>query len=352
MPPCEKGGESSPISDGGDRPPGRWGKDAESSDEPEEESYTGDSAKEESSESSPTIASSLGGVGEKGAPTASTVNVEKVEGVLDKAQIEEMKKRVCAENEELEEKLTKMEADKKVLETTERNLRLRLKVAEKERQQRELLKVIMDTQQQVYEEEAEVAKVKDKGIAALQAEERGEMEPARKRGPLPPPYPPPTGKVRRCWESSSSGQQPTIRVLQTVAQEERVHGGQRSPKASRKPAKEKLMQPAAQEERVYGRVILKPPESYLKRKEREAAMVPSKARPMEKERQFAAQHDVQEARRNARGRKSSRAERECSRERSKSQRRSMGSYIENVKEDEQMYEDWAVEIKEEMEYGR
>ncbi len=112
--------------------------------------------------------------------------MEKGDVVLDKAQIEEMKNKVCAENEELEEKLTKMEADKRVLESTENNLRLKLKVAEKEKQQRELLKVIMDTQQQVYEEEAEVAKVKDKGIAALQAEERGEMETVRKRGPLPP----------------------------------------------------------------------------------------------------------------------------------------------------------------------
>ena len=30
----------------------------------------------------------------------------------------------------------------------------------------------------------------------------------------------------------------------------------------------------------------------------------------------------------------------------------MDSYVENVKEDEQMYEDGAVEIKEEMEYGK
>ncbi len=79
MPPCGEGGESSPISEGGSRPPGRWGEDADSSDGPEEASYTGDSDKEEGSESSPTIASSLGGVGEKGAPTASTVNVEEKE---------------------------------------------------------------------------------------------------------------------------------------------------------------------------------------------------------------------------------------------------------------------------------
>ncbi len=147
MPPCEKGGESSPISEGGDRPPGRWGEDAESSDGPEEASYTGDSGKEESSESSSTMVSSLGGVEEKGSPATSTVNVEEKEKspeevgqerdaekgdvVLDKAQIEEMKNKVCAENEELEEKLTKMEADKRVLESTERNLRLKLKVAEK-----------------------------------------------------------------------------------------------------------------------------------------------------------------------------------------------------------------------------
>ncbi len=222
MPPCEKGGESSPISDGGDRPPGRWGEDAESSDGPEEASYTGDSAKEESSESSPTIASSLGGIEEKGSAVGAEEtekvpeevgqerDVEKGDVVLDKAQIEEMKSKVCAENEELEEKLTKMEADKRVLESTERNLRLKLKVAEKERQQRELLKVIMDTQQQVYEEEAEVVKAKEKGIAELQAEERG--EPARKRGPLPPPYPPPAGKVRKCLGSCSSGQHPKTRL--------------------------------------------------------------------------------------------------------------------------------------------